>query len=322
MTGESEGSATLPYVPMALFTATMGLTGLGLGWRAARDVLGWPGWVGEAILVLAVIVFALSVVVYGAKILRYPRVVAREFADPVQISFFPAFSISLLLLATAALPYSRDIGAALWFAGATLQLPFALAAVNRWITHNFEIQLASPAWFIPAVGNVLVSFAGAPLGHVETSWFFFSVGMVFWLVLLAIVLYRIIFHDQLPDRYLPTLFILMVPPAAGFIGYTSLNGGELDYTARVLFHFGLFIAMLLFTMTRQFLRLPFTIGWLSYGFPAAAMAFASLRYHAMVDSLPSLVIAVVMIVTANVVIVTVFTRAAVALARGQLFTPE
>lgn len=322
MTGEIEVPATLPHVPVALFTATMGLAGLGLGWRAARDVLGWPGWIGESVLALAAIVFVLSGLVYGAKILRYPGVVAREFKDPIEISFFAAFSISLLLLAAAALPYSRDLGAALWFAGAILQLPFALAAVNRWVTHNYEIHLASPAWFLPTVGNVLVPFAGAPLGHIETSWFFFSVAMVFGLVLTAVVLYRIIFHGQLPDRYFPTLFILMVPPGAGFIAYTLMNGGELDVFARVLFHFGLFVALVLFTMGRQFLRLPFTIGWWSYGFPAAAMAGASMRYHGMVDSPQSLAIALVLTVVANAIILAVFARSAVALARGQLFAPD
>jgi len=193
--------------------------------------------------------------------------------------------------------------------------------VNSWITHNYEIQLASPAWFFPGVGNVIVGFAGVKLGHVETSWFFFAFGMLFWLLLSAIVLNRIIFHDQLPDRYLPTLFILLAPPAAGYISYAELSGGSFDYFARFLFHTGFFFALLLFTMVRRFLRLPFSIGWWAYGFPAAAMGGASRRYHAVIDSTPRLGIALVLTVTASLLIYAALIRSVMALFRGEFFSP-
>jgi tellurite resistance protein len=113
----------------------------------------------------------------------------------------------------------------------------------------------------------------------------------------------------------------MAPPAAGYIAYTELNGGELDHFARFLFHTGVFFALLLFTMARQFLRLPFSIGWWAYGFPAAAMGGASLRYHAVIDSGPSLAIAYVLTVSASALIIAVLVRSVIALARGQFFSP-
>lgn len=48
-----------------------------------------------------------------------------------------------------------------------------------------------PAWFIPVVGNIIVPLAGVRFAPAEVSWFFFSIGLVFWIVLLAIVMYRL-----------------------------------------------------------------------------------------------------------------------------------
>ena len=73
-----------------------------------------------------------------------------------------------------------------------------------------------------------------------------------WLVviLLTIIFYRVLFHHPIDERLMPTLFILIAPPAVGFIAYTRLTGGELDTFARVLYYSGLFLTLLLFTPGR------------------------------------------------------------------------
>lgn len=73
--------------------------------------------------------------------------------------------------------------------------------------------------------------AGVQHGFSELSWFFFSIGVVFWLVLLTIIFNRMFFHQPLPGKLLPTLFILIAPPGAGFVSWLQLNG-ELDAFAR------------------------------------------------------------------------------------------
>ena len=103
----------------------------------------------------------------------------------------------------------------------------------------------NPSWFIPIVGNILVPIAGVPLGYTDISWFFFSIGIVFWPVLLTIIFYRIIFHPALPGKLIPTFFILIAPPAVGFLSYMKLTG-EMDNFARILYFSGLFFTLLVF----------------------------------------------------------------------------
>jgi len=74
---------------------------------------------------------------------------------------------------------------------------------------------------------------------------------------------------------LPTLFILIAPPAVGFMAYVKLTGG-LDAFAQVLFNFALFLTILLLSQLPRFARLPFFMSWWAYSFPLAAMSIASM----------------------------------------------
>ena len=73
---------------------------------------------------------------------------------------------------------------------------------------------------------------------------FFSIGLVFWMILFTVVMYRLFFHAPLALRLTPTLFILLAPPSVGFIAYSNLVGGP-DAFGHILYHTALFLALLL-----------------------------------------------------------------------------
>jgi tellurite resistance protein len=102
--------------------------------------------------------------------------------------------------------------------------------------------------------------------------------MLFWGVLLTIIFYRVLFHHPIEERLMPTLFILIAPPAVGFIAYTRLIG-ELDSLARVLYFSGLFLTLLLFTQVGRFAKLKFFLSWWAYSFPLAAISIASMLMY-------------------------------------------
>jgi tellurite resistance protein len=140
---------------------------------------------------------------------------------------------------------------------------------------KYEIGHLNPAWFIPVVGNILVPIAGVHHAPADISWFFFSLGLFFWPVLTAIIFYRLIFHASLPERFMPTLFIFIAPPAVGFISWYNLVG-EVDAFGRVLYFVGLFFTLLLLAQASYFARLKFFLSWWAYSFPIAAITIASL----------------------------------------------
>lgn len=272
-------NSRIAYFPISFFATVMGLSGLTLAWEKAQHVYALVLPVSLPLITITVTVFVLLLIMYGIKLIKYRAEVAKELKHPIKLNFFPTISISLILLSIIFLSQSKTVSQYLWITGISIHLLFTFYVVNSWIHQaHYEIHHLNPAWFIPAVGNVLVPIAGVPLGYVDVSWFFFSIGMVFWLVLLTIIFNRVLFHNPIPDRLLPTLFILIAPPAVGFIAYMKLVG-EIDAFGRILYFTGLFFTLLLFTQINRFIKLKFFLSWWAYSFPIAAITLASLMMY-------------------------------------------
>jgi tellurite resistance protein len=262
--------------PVAFFVVVMGYAGLTLAWKRA-EVVFQPWFAVSCWLeALGALAFVAVAVTYLQKFAAHPDAVLAELRHPVKLSFFPTISIGLILLATASIDRYFLAAQVLWVVGTTAHLAFTVYVVNAWLhrTH-FEPAHLNPAWFIPAVGNVLVPIAGVRFGHPELSWFFFATGLLFWIVLLTLVMHRLFFLPALPERLQPTLFILAAPPAAAFLGYVALTG-TVDAFARLLYYAALAFTLLLAARAPRLLRARFFLSSWAYAFPLAAVTAATL----------------------------------------------
>lgn len=271
----THGAGSLAHFPVSLVSTVMGLTGLAIAWQKAHLAFGVSSAVWIGIAILASVVFISLLGLYAVKLVRFPDAVRGEWWHPVRVSFFPTISISLMLLAAVWGDTAPSVSFVLWASGALLQIVFTLSILSSWMFHtHYDIKHANPAWFIPVVGNLFVPIGGARFVSPELGWFFFSIGIVFWLVLMIIIFYRVFFHEPVPLRLQPTLFILLAPPAVGFIAYGVLVPG-LDTVARVLYYFALFIALLLGVNAPRFVRGGFFVSSWAYSFPLAAITIAT-----------------------------------------------
>ncbi len=267
----------LAHMPVSMFAIVMGLSGTTIALEKAEHLWAWSLAPSGIMLGLTALVYALIALAYLSKFVLHRQHVISEFNHPIRMSFFPAMSIGMILLSIAAMGHAPQLALYLWALGAAVQLAFTLAILSNWMHHEkFQVQHSNPAWFIPIVGNILVPIAGVPLGFPEVSWFYFSIGLVMWIPLLAVLLNRFFFHPMIPSKLLPTLFILIAPPAVGFIAWVRLHNGSIDDTARILYYFALFITVLLFSQIRYFWKLQFALPWWAYSFPMAAMTIATL----------------------------------------------
>ncbi len=312
----------LQHFPVSFFATVMGIAGLAIAWHKAHVVLGAPALLADLLAWLATLLFAGLSALYVTKLLRHAGAVAQEFRHPVRINFFPAISIGLLLLSIAWSGRAPELARLLWLVGVPLHLGFTLAAMSSWLFHShYEIAHANPAWFIPVVGNIIVPLAGVRFAPIDVSWFFFSIGIVFWPVLLTIVLYRLVFHPALPERLTPTLFILIAPPAVGCLAWVALTG-QVDALARILFYCALFLFALLAANGRRFLRARFYLSAWAYSFPLAALTIATL---AMADDGRAAVLrplGIALLGLVSVVVVVLGVRTVLAAVRGEICVPE
>lgn len=312
----------LQHFPVSFFSMILGLAGFTIAVARAEVLWHWPISVSPYLFGASAVLFLLLGGFYAAKIIRHRKEVLAELNHPVKLSFFPTFSISLILLSIALLDVDLAWSKYLWTAGAGLHLAFTVAVLSIWINHTtFEIHHINPAWFIPVVGNILVPIAGVQHYSHELSWFFFSIGLIFWLVLLTIIFYRVIFHNPLPERLVPTFFILIAPPAVGFLSYVKLVGG-IDSFARMLYFVALFLTLLLLAQFNKFFRLRFFLSWWAYSFPAAAMTLATMQIYSLtlVSFFKSLAAGMLIALTAIIALLLVKTISA--LGRGEICVPE
>ncbi len=264
----------IEHFPVSFFSVVMGLTGFAIATEKIETLVSSS--LGSGYLAYtSLVVFAVLTAAYGFKIFLFPGRVRAEFDNPVRLHFFPTFSISFLLLAIAFLHTSHDLATAFWAIGTPLHLVFSFAVVSIWIRNaNFHPEHLNPSWFIPIVGNILVPIAGVFILPGSYLWFFFSIGIIFWLMLVTLLLNRTIFFKAMPEKLVPTFFIMIAPPAIGVISYVLLTGA-VDPFAYVLYFFGLFLALLFFVNAAVFARIRFALSWWAYSFPLAALSISS-----------------------------------------------
>lgn len=312
-------SPWLARFPVTLFTTVMGMSGLTLALAEGERVLNLAHGMSTFGALITVAIFVMVSAAYALKTIRHTGSVKAEWNHPVSLAFFPAISISLLLLAAVALPWSEPVGHGLWVLGAALQLVLTLSVISSWIgSRAFVHGHLTPAWFIPAVGNVIAPLAGVQLGYIEISWFFLSIGLLFWIVLLAMVINRLVFHDPLPERLQPTLVILIAPPAIGFLGWTSLNAG-LDPMARILMNSTLFFLAVVVVQLPAILRLSFSLSFWALSFPLAAATTAALRFSTLSGSVFHYWLGLVLLAILTLTLLVLLYKTLTSLAFGNAF---
>lgn len=311
----------IKFFPIMMYATVMGMSGLTIMYQKAALWLGFPSMIGFTLMALTTLLFVVVSAVYITKYLKYAMAVKKEFSHPVRINFFAAVSISMLMLAIIYKEHYPSIAALFWYPGTLLHFYLTMYTISFWINHNQELDHSNPAWFIPIVGNVLVPVAGVGFASQGILMYFFSSGIFFWVILFAILLNRIIFHHQLANKFMPTMFILIAPPAVGFIAYFKMFE-VVDTFATILFNLALFFTLLIAFMFRNFVKIKFFISWWAFVFPLAAMAISSMLMYHQTHDVPLLVLSYVMVVVTTLVIGVVIYQTLLHMQKGEICVQE
>ncbi|MEC9492512.1 SLAC1 anion channel family protein [Flexistipes sp.] len=319
----SENSnSRLGNFPINFLAVLLGLMGYSLALQKSEHIFDFGFPLYKPFLYFTILLFVFFLVVYAIKCLKYPEEVKNEFNHPIKINFYPILAKLFLILAIIYYPLNTGLSKYFWFVGALLQIISSVVIMYIWIRHTkFEFHHLNPAWFIPIVGNVLVPIAGSQHGFIEISWFFFSIGLVMWIALFIIVFNRIIFHNPLPDKLIPTFFILYAPPAIAFIAYVNITGA-LDGFARVLYYISFFLVIVVFTQVKVYSKIKFYISWWAYTFPTVAFTVATILMYHKTHIFFFNVLAIIMLLILTLIIIYVSYRTVKAVRRKEICIQE
>ena len=297
-------SDRLQFFPIMMFAIVMGLAGLTLVYKKVSEALFLPSIIYLVMMICTTIIFFIILYFYLLKIMKHKNEVKKEFSHPIRINFFAASSISILILSMVYKNTIDPIAQIFFIVGAGFPIFFTFYTIKFWINNNLEMQHSNPAWFIPIVGNLIVPIAGKGFIDDSVLYFYFSIGIFFWIILFSIILNRIIFHNQFAPKFMPTLFILIAPPAIGFISYVKLTG-NLDFFAQILFNLGLFFTILVFVMYKNFINIKFFISWWAFTFTMAAITLATVLMYELTHKGFYAILSYILMVITSVIIVLV-----------------
>ncbi len=269
-------------MPIRFAPAVMSLFGLALAWRALSDLGGWESSFGRLISIGALL---LGLVTFGSIVLhQFQKGALKETFENPQLRVLPAcLTVGLMLLSALLAPHMpRLANAMIWIAALGHFLLLAWL-INGWFRGGLALEIISPVWFIPVVGNIVVPVGAIASGEVMLAWFGFSVGIVLWLMLLPIVFFRLIHGKPMPDELESTQMVLVAPPAIGSVSWSLLAGDQAVVPGVVLLSVAFFLMLTMVPMVLRVISRPFVPANWAFGFPLAALSTGLATYSILLE---------------------------------------
>ncbi len=247
------------------------------------------------------LLFLVLTIPWLARWLVFPQAARATLQHPVQASFYPTFSIALLVIAAQFVAFGPQTGLALlfWWPGAALTFAFSFAVLYAMFNgEHVGLEHVTPANFIPAVGLVVIPIAGGPLvGQLQgsardlallTNVVGFGAGSLMYFGLLALTLQRKYLSKPAFGILAPTVWIQVAPISVIPVSLLNLaeqlpvpvaNNGLL-LVGLLFWGFGVWwvvMASLLTAAAQRRRMLPFALSWWGFTFPLGSFVACSFR---------------------------------------------
>lgn len=275
--------------PVTVFGSILGTGGLILASKHFLPLIVMP------LTLLLLILFILFTGILLAKLLKYPSVVKGELKHPLPGNFYalqPISAVIISILCMNVFPYGIDIGLLVY--GAALILALSIYLPYHFFSDlNVSLSQIHGGWFITPVATILVtdSVLLYPVNELNifVSLLFFGIGSVLFLLILAVLFFRLLSHDLPPKELAPTNYIILAPIGILIVDVIQISsrigpfyGMDLTAFAMIfsiaLWGFGMWAASVNLLLVVKYFKngMRFHVGWWSYVFPTAAFTLATL----------------------------------------------
>ncbi len=132
-------------LPAGYFGIVLGTIGMGFAWRYASQVWQVSHWLGDGLVILAMIIWGLLTGAFITRLIRFPHSVLAEVRHPVLSSFVSLFPATTMLVAIGFVPWFRPLAVCLFsFGGVPVQFwRCACSVLVSW----FSWLMPPGSWF-------------------------------------------------------------------------------------------------------------------------------------------------------------------------------
>jgi tellurite resistance protein len=259
-----------------VFAVPLGLVALAEVWWVGSPQLHVSEVIPETIDVIAAAALALVLALY---VRQGVQVTKRDVAGPTMAPFLAVPPIVGMLLGEALSKSAFVAGRTVVIVSLAGSLLLGASLTGRWVISHLDGPSIHPAYFVPTVAAGFVgSFCSAEVGLHSVAEASFGVGVISWLLLSSIVWNRLFVVDPLPPALVPTLAILLAPPAIAGVAYFSMTNGSTGMVSRALGGFALLMALVQVRFIPIYRKLSFSIGFWAFAFSYAVTGVDGLRW--------------------------------------------
>lgn len=245
-------------------------TGLILGLAAAGNLVQSYGeGLRNVFGLISAVLFILMIV----KIIKFPKGVKEALDNPVVASVFPTFTMAAMLLSTYIKPLVPTVAFVVWIAAVILHAVLIVQFTKKYVA-DFKIKTVFPSWFIVYVGIVVSSVTAPAYKMAAVGQIAFWFGLVTYLALLPVVLYRVFKIKEIAEPAKPSLVIFAAPASLLLAGY--MNSFETKNMTMILVLATLSIIMYIGVLAVLFnvLKLKFYPSYSAFTFPLVISAIS------------------------------------------------
>jgi tellurite resistance protein len=307
------------YLTANLFAACFGLAGLASAWTALMRLVHGPDWPGNALAIVAALVWLITVIGYLGNVAAQRRW-KQELSDQTLGPFVSLIFIVPVLLSVPLAGQARGAGEVVFGCAAVLTVLFGAWITGDWIARDGEIRRWHPGYYLPsAAGGLIAGGASAALGFTTLSHVLFGLGVGSYLLLGSIIGQRLFVVPEMPKALLPTIAIELAPPVVAANSWFTINGGRVDTTAAVISGFAVLMVLAQLRLIPLYRTAPFGPAYWAFSFPVAAAVTCGVHWLAAerVPGATGLGYALLGLLSAGFLLLAA--RTAVALMRGAYF---
>ncbi len=218
----------------------------------------------------------IAAVLLGVLVMRFllhPGTLHEDIKHPVAGSIVPTFAMATMVVSKALGNYFPLAGQVLWI-GAVIAHLVALVFFVWYRAKDLKMHHMVPSWFVPPVGIIVADVTCPASAYTDFALVLLAIGMVSYLLMLPLMIYRLIFLSEVPDAAKPTIAIMAAPASLSLAGYLSVVEEPSMLICSVLLGISLLMTLVIYFAFFHLLRLPFTPGYAAFTFPMAIGASA------------------------------------------------
>ncbi|MGK9175345.1 dicarboxylate transporter/tellurite-resistance protein TehA [Yokenella regensburgei] len=265
-------------LPAGYFGMVLGIIGLGFAWRYAATI--WPVTTlpANVLIILAIILWGLLLVAFASRFVLHRASIIEEITHPLKSSFVSLIPATSMLVAIGLAPWTHALALALFLVAVTAQLAYSAWQTAGLWRGSHPKEATTPGLYLPTVANNFISaMACGAMGFTDVGLLFLGAGILSWLSLEPAILSRLRNLEEMTPAVRTSLGIQMAPAFVACSAWLSLNGGEADVFAKLLFGYGLLQMLFMIRLLPWYSSQPFNPSFWSFSFGIASLATTSIK---------------------------------------------